>query len=141
MINQKITNYIKTVYGQRLGAVTAPTADLHFDNPFLNTLKSCGIETAFVTLYVCVVETFQPVKTDNITEHIMHSEYVEVSQKVVNAVFTCKARGKRVVAVGTTSVRSLETAAQKTKNFFLTPFPGETSILYTLAISIKLWMP
>ncbi len=109
-MNQKITNYIKTVYDQHLGAVTAPTADLHFDNPLLNTLKSCGIETAFVTLYVCGVGTFQPVKTDNITEHIMHSEYAEVSQKVVNAVLACKPRGKRVVAVGTSSVRLLETA-------------------------------
>ncbi|ATW29058.1 tRNA preQ1(34) S-adenosylmethionine ribosyltransferase-isomerase QueA [Candidatus Williamhamiltonella defendens] len=117
----------QTVYGQHLGAVAAPTAGLHFDNPLLNALKARGIETAFVTLHVGA-GTFQPVKTDNITEHVMHSEYAEVSQEVVDAVLACKARGKRVVAVGTTSVRSLETAAQKTKNSFLTPFSGETSI-------------
>lgn len=117
----------QTVYGQHLGAVAAPTAGLHFDAPLLNALKSRGIETAFVTLHVGA-GTFQPVKTEHITEHVMHSEYAQVNQEVVDAVLACKARGKKVIAVGTTSVRSLETAAQATKNALLAPFSGETSI-------------
>lgn len=119
----------QTVYSDRPGAVAAPTAGLHFDQPLLDALKNKGIELAFVTLHVGA-GTFQPVRVDNIVDHLMHAEYVEVPQKVIDAVLVCKARGKRVVAVGTTSVRSLESAAQAAlgQNKPLEPFFGDTKI-------------
>ena len=114
----------QTVYSQRLGAVAAPTAGLHFDQPLLDAIAAKGVETAYVTLHVGA-GTFQPVRVDNIEDHHMHSEWLEVSQDVVNAVAACKARGGRVVAVGTTSVRSLESAA---RDGVLKPFSGDTDI-------------
>ncbi|EIZ1352652.1 tRNA preQ1(34) S-adenosylmethionine ribosyltransferase-isomerase QueA [Vibrio vulnificus] len=119
----------QTVYNQIPGAVAAPTAGLHFDNQLLEQIKAKGAEFAYVTLHVGA-GTFQPVKVDNILEHHMHSEYAEVSQEVVDAIKTTKARGGRVIAVGTTSVRSLESAAQESlKNGTeLMPFFGDTEI-------------
>ncbi|WP_392432044.1 tRNA preQ1(34) S-adenosylmethionine ribosyltransferase-isomerase QueA [Yersinia sp. HM-2024] len=117
----------QTVYSQRLGAVAAPTAGLHFDEPMLAALREKGIEMAFVTLHVGA-GTFQPVRVETIEDHIMHSEYAEVSQEVVDAVLACKARGNRVVAVGTTSVRSLESAAKASDNGLIAPFFGDTRI-------------
>ena len=117
----------QTVYSQKPGAVAAPTAGLHFDEPLLAALREKGVETAFVTLHVGA-GTFQPVRVDSIEDHIMHSEYAEVPQDVVDAVLACKARGNRVVAVGTTSVRSLESAAQATKDALIAPFFGDTKI-------------
>ena len=105
----------QTVYNQKPGAVAAPTAGLHFDQDILETLAKKGVNTAFVTLHVGA-GTFQPVKVDNILEHKMHAEYAEVPQDVVDAIKHTKAAGKRVIAVGTTSVRSLESAAQACKN-------------------------
>lgn len=101
----------QTVYSQRPGAVAAPTAGLHFDPPLLQALRDKGIEMAFVTLHVGA-GTFQPVRVSQVEQHKMHAEYAEVSAEVVQAVLACKARGNKVVAVGTTSVRSLESAAQ-----------------------------
>lgn len=100
----------QTVYAKREGAVAAPTAGLHFDETLLSRLKVLGIQTAFVTLHVGA-GTFQPVRVDNITNHKMHSEWIEVDQNCVDAIRACRKRGGRVVAVGTTSVRSLESAA------------------------------
>ncbi|MGR2964792.1 tRNA preQ1(34) S-adenosylmethionine ribosyltransferase-isomerase QueA [Vibrio vulnificus] len=119
----------QTVYNQKPGAVAAPTAGLHFDNQLLEQIKAKGAEFAYVTLHVGA-GTFQPVKVDNILEHHMHSEYAEVSQEVVDAIKATKARGGRVIAVGTTSVRSLESAAQESlKNGTeLMPFFGDTEI-------------
>lgn len=117
----------QTVYSQRLGAVAAPTAGLHFDEPLMAALKEKGIEFAFVTLHVGA-GTFQPVRVETIEEHIMHAEYAEVPQDVVDAVLACKARGNRVVAVGTTSVRSLESAAKASENGLISPFFGDTQI-------------
>ncbi|MER3384995.1 tRNA preQ1(34) S-adenosylmethionine ribosyltransferase-isomerase QueA [Pectobacterium aroidearum] len=117
----------QTVYSQRPGAVAAPTAGLHFDEPMLAALREKGIEMAFVTLHVGA-GTFQPVRVDTIEDHIMHAEYAEVSQDVVDAVLACKARGNRVIAVGTTSVRSLESAAQASQNAPIEPFFGDTKI-------------
>jgi S-adenosylmethionine:tRNA ribosyltransferase-isomerase len=117
----------QTVYSQKPGAVAAPTAGLHFDEPLLEALRNKGIEQAFVTLHVGA-GTFQPVRVDSIEDHIMHSEYAEVPQDVVDAVLACKARGNRVIAVGTTSVRSLESAAQAAKNDLIEPFFGDTQI-------------
>ena len=102
----------QTVYNEKPGAVAAPTAGLHFDQPLLDKLKAKGVEFAYVTLHVGA-GTFQPVRVDNVLEHKMHAEYIEVSEQVVDAIAACKTRGGRVVAVGTTSVRSLESAAQQ----------------------------
>ncbi|MBM7342864.1 S-adenosylmethionine:tRNA ribosyltransferase-isomerase [Pantoea coffeiphila] len=117
----------QTVYSQKPGAVAAPTAGLHFDEPLLAALREKGIETAFVTLHVGA-GTFQPVRVDSIEDHIMHAEYAEVPQDVVDAVLACKARGNRVIAVGTTSVRSLESAAQAAGDALIAPFFGDTKI-------------
>ncbi len=117
----------QTVYSQKPGAVAAPTAGLHFDEPLLEALKAKGVEMAFVTLHVGA-GTFQPVRVENINDHIMHSEYAEVPQDVVDAVLACKARGNKVVAVGTTSVRSLESAAQASQDAPLAPFFDDTQI-------------
>ncbi|VVA48866.1 S-adenosylmethionine:tRNA ribosyltransferase-isomerase [Serratia ficaria] len=117
----------QTVYSEKPGAVAAPTAGLHFDEPLLAALRAKGIEMAFVTLHVGA-GTFQPVRVETIEEHVMHAEYAEVPQEVVDAVLACKARGKRVVAVGTTSVRSLESAANASEGALIAPFFGDTSI-------------
>ena len=117
----------QTVYSQRPGAVAAPTAGLHFDEPLLAALREKGIEMAFVTLHVGA-GTFQPVRVETIEDHIMHAEYAEVPQDVVDAVLACKARGKRVVAVGTTSVRSLESAAKASQDALIAPFFDDTKI-------------
>ncbi|ALB61886.1 S-adenosylmethionine:tRNA ribosyltransferase-isomerase [Cronobacter condimenti 1330] len=117
----------QTVYSQKPGAVAAPTAGLHFDEPLLERLRAKGIEMAFVTLHVGA-GTFQPVRAESIEDHVMHSEYAEVPQEVVDAVSAAKARGNKVVAVGTTSVRSLESAAQAAKDALIAPFFGDTQI-------------
>jgi len=119
----------QTVYNQKPGAVAAPTAGLHFDQDILEALAQKGVNTAFVTLHVGA-GTFQPVKVDNILEHKMHAEYAEVPQDVVDAIKQTKAAGKRVIAVGTTSVRSLESAAQATASSDegLQPFFDDTEI-------------
>lgn len=114
----------QTVFAERPGAVAAPTAGLHFDNEILQRLKTKGVETASVTLHVGA-GTFQPVRVSNLDDHIMHAEYVEVTPETCAAVAACKARGNRVIAVGTTSVRSLESAARSGK---LEPFYADTQL-------------
>lgn len=114
----------QTVYAQTPGAVAAPTAGLHFDETLLANLRERGVDTAFVTLHVGA-GTFQPVRADDIRDHRMHRERVEVTQAVCDAVAQAKARGSRVIAVGTTSVRCLETAARDGE---LKPFSGDTDI-------------
>ena len=119
----------QTVYNEVPGAVAAPTAGLHFDDTLMNALKDQGVSMAFVTLHVGA-GTFQPVRVQTIAEHQMHSEYIEVSQTVVDAVKATKAKGGRVIAVGTTSVRSIESAAQKAldSDELITTFYGDTDI-------------
>ncbi|MCG9737032.1 tRNA preQ1(34) S-adenosylmethionine ribosyltransferase-isomerase QueA [Shewanella insulae] len=104
----------QTVYNQSPGAVAAPTAGLHFDDGLLAALKAKGVNVAFVTLHVGA-GTFQPVRVDSILDHKMHSEWAEVPQDVVDSIKATKAAGNRVIAVGTTSVRSLESAAKASK--------------------------
>ncbi|WP_299789820.1 tRNA preQ1(34) S-adenosylmethionine ribosyltransferase-isomerase QueA [uncultured Shewanella sp.] len=116
----------QTVYNQNPGAVAAPTAGLHFDDGLLKALSDKGVDTAFVTLHVGA-GTFQPVRVDNILEHQMHSEWAEVTQEVVDKIALTKANGKRVIAVGTTSVRSLESAAKASEGE-LEPFCSDTDI-------------
>jgi S-adenosylmethionine:tRNA ribosyltransferase-isomerase len=119
----------QTVYNQRPGAVAAPTAGLHFDEKLLAALREKGVDFAFVTLHVGA-GTFQPVRVERLEDHQMHSEYAEVPAEVIDKINATRERGGRVVAVGTTSVRSLETAAQASLNAGepLSPFFGDTSI-------------
>lgn len=121
----------QTVYGEKEGAVAAPTAGLHFDEQMLADLKAKGVQIAFVTLHVGA-GTFQNMRVDNIAEHQMHSEIMDVSEQVCALVRATKAAGKRVIAVGTTSVRSLESAAQgyadANQRGEIHPYQGETSI-------------
>lgn len=114
----------QTVYAQQLGAVAAPTAGLHFDQQLLESIQSKGVQIAFVTLHVGA-GTFQPMRADNIIDHEMHSEWLQVSDEVCQQVIDTKARGGRVIAVGTTSVRCLETAARSGQ---IEPFEGDTNI-------------
>ena len=117
----------QTVYAKNPGAVAAPTAGLHFDNTLLDTIAAKGIATTTVTLHVGA-GTFQPVRNNDLSQHIMHAEYAEVSEATCKAVAACKERGGRVIAVGTTSVRSLESAAQ---SGVLKPFQDETRLFIT----------
>ncbi|MDH4561676.1 tRNA preQ1(34) S-adenosylmethionine ribosyltransferase-isomerase QueA [Pseudomonas sp. BN411] len=114
----------QTVYARHAGAVAAPTAGLHFDQALLDAVAAKGVESAFVTLHVGA-GTFQPVRVERIEDHHMHHEWLEVGQDVVDAVAACRARGGRVIAVGTTSVRSLESAARDGQ---LKAFSGDTDI-------------
>ncbi|CAH1042004.1 tRNA preQ1(34) S-adenosylmethionine ribosyltransferase-isomerase QueA [Halomonas sp. TD01] len=117
----------QTVYARRDGAVAAPTAGLHFDQPLLDALAEKGINSAFVTLHVGA-GTFQPVRVDNILEHHMHSEWIEVSEDACQKVRDTQAAGKRVIAVGTTSVRCLESACLKSNDGQIAPYSGDTDI-------------
>ncbi len=101
----------QTVFARHEGAVAAPTAGLHFDDELLSTLEEKGINHCFVTLHVGA-GTFQPVKADEITDHKMHSEYFEINQATVDQINQTKANGGRIIAVGTTAVRSIESAAK-----------------------------
>lgn len=101
----------QTVYARNPGAAAAPTAGLHFDGPLLAKLRDKGVKTAHVTLHVGA-GTFQPVKVDKVEEHKMHSEWIDVSQETVDLIRQTRAQGGRVVCVGTTSLRSLESASQ-----------------------------
>ena len=117
----------QTVYADRLGAVAAPTAGLHFDNKLLEEIKKKGIKSDFVTLHVGA-GTFAPIRVDDINEHQMHSEWFSVPQSVVDLVTGTRNKGGRVIAVGTTSVRCLESASQKGE---LEAQSGETDIFIT----------
>lgn len=129
----------QTVYSEKPGAVAAPTAGLHFDDALLEKIKAKGIELAFVTLHVGA-GTFQPVRVDEIKDHVMHAEYVEVTEEVAEQIKRTKANGGRVVAVGTTSVRSLESAAKAAleQGEIIAPFYGDTSIFITPGYQFEL---
>ena len=121
----------QTVFAAKPGAVAAPTAALHFDEAVLAALQARGVQRAAVTLHVGA-GTFQPVRADNITEHRMHSEWFEVSATTVAAIAATKAAGGRVVAVGTTTLRALESAARASAaTGALAPFTGDTDIFIT----------
>jgi len=120
------TDY-QTLYARYPGAVAAPTAGLHFDAELLESIQTQGVESAFVTLHVGA-GTFQPVRVERLEDHVMHAEYVEVDQAVCDAVAATRERGGRVVAVGTTVVRSLESAAQSGK---LMPMRDDTRMFIT----------
>jgi S-adenosylmethionine:tRNA ribosyltransferase-isomerase len=120
----------QTVFARAPGAVAAPTAALHFDEGVLAALAARGVQTASVTLHVGA-GTFQPVKTENIAEHHMHSEWYEVPETTQQAIAECKARGGKVIAVGTTTVRTLESWAK------FGQASGDTEILITPGFEFK----
>lgn len=117
----------QTIYAREPGAVAAPTAGLHFDDEILARCKSKGVESTFVTLHVGA-GTFQNIRVDDLQQHRMHAERISVSAEACDAIAATKARGGRVVAVGTTVVRTLESAAQSGT---LQPYEGETRLFIT----------
>jgi S-adenosylmethionine:tRNA ribosyltransferase-isomerase len=117
----------QTVYAREPGAVAAPTAGLHFDPAMLAALAEVGVSQAFVTLHVGA-GTFQPVKTDDLTRHRMHREHYSIPRGTVDAIEAARARGGRVLAVGTTSLRALESAAVAGR---VTAGAGETTLFVT----------
>ncbi|WP_333878788.1 tRNA preQ1(34) S-adenosylmethionine ribosyltransferase-isomerase QueA [Methylobacter sp.] len=122
-----LTRY-QTVFAREAGAVAAPTAGLHFNQAMMEKLKDKGVQTAFVTLHVGS-GTFQPVRVEDLSEHLMHKEYFAVLPETVTAVHQVRARGGRVIAIGTTAVRALESASKSGQleagfgdtNLFITP--------------------
>jgi len=123
----------QTVFAREQGAVAAPTAGLHFDEAMLATLRAKGVNIAYVTLHVGA-GTFQPVRAENVEEHVMHSERYTVPQATVDAIRQAKAKGGRVVSVGTTSLRALESAAAGGE---LKAGSGETKIFITPGYRFK----
>ena len=124
----------QTVYAKHAGAVAAPTAGLHFDEAMLATLKAKHINIAYVTLHVGA-GTFQPVRVDNVEDHIMHSEIYHISAETVAMIEATKTKGGKVIAVGTTSLRALESAARYGK---LPAGQGETNIFITPGFQFKI---
>ena len=120
----------QTVFAKNPGAVAAPTAALHFDDALLAAIKARGVRRAFVTLHVGA-GTFQPVKTESLADHVMHRERYHVPPETVQAIADCRARGGRVVAVGTTSVRTLESWAASGEP------SGDTGIFITPGFGFK----
>jgi S-adenosylmethionine:tRNA ribosyltransferase-isomerase len=121
----------QTVFAKNPGAVAAPTAALHFDEALLSQLDAMGVHRAHVTLHVGA-GTFQPVKTENLSEHKMHSEWYNVPVATVEAIAACKARGGRIIAVGTTTVRTLESWARSGQ------VTGDTQIFITPGFQFQL---
>lgn len=114
----------QTVYAREPGAIAAPTAGLHFSEPLLSSLNAQGFESAFITLHVGA-GTFAPLRVDKLEQHTMHREFASVTPAVCAQINQTRARGGRIIAVGTTSARALETAS---RNGTLLPFQGETDI-------------
>ncbi|MGZ8183469.1 MAG: tRNA preQ1(34) S-adenosylmethionine ribosyltransferase-isomerase QueA [Methylobacter sp.] len=123
----------QTVFAREVGAVAAPTAGLHFDQAMMEKLKAKGVQSAFVTLHVGS-GTFQPVRVENLSEHLMHKEYFAVLPEAVAAVQQAKARGGRVVAIGTTAVRALESASKSGR---LEAGFGDTDLFITPGYQFK----
>ena len=117
----------QTVFSKELGAVAAPTAGLHFDEAILAKIAEKGVDFGYVTLHVGS-GTFQPVREENLDDHIMHKEWLTVDQAVVDKIKATKQAGGRVIAVGTTAMRSLESAARTGE---LKPFVGDTDLFIT----------
>lgn len=117
----------QTVFATKPGAVAAPTAGLHYDEALISKLKEKGVKFAHVTLHVGA-GTYQPLRVESIDEHVMHSEYIEVDQDVCDLILETKRQGKQVLAVGTTVIRTLESAAAKSTRSLIEPFSGETDI-------------
>jgi S-adenosylmethionine:tRNA ribosyltransferase-isomerase len=123
----------QTVYAREAGAVAAPTAGLHFDKALLETLRRRGINTGFITLHIGL-DTFRPVRCEDIDKHVMHTEHLQVSATLCQQVRAAQDGGGRVVAVGTTVVRALETAACQGR---IQPFKGDTHLYITPGYSFR----
>jgi S-adenosylmethionine:tRNA ribosyltransferase-isomerase len=127
----------QTVYAEKPGAVAAPTAGLHFDEKMLQQLSEKGIEQIHVTLHVGA-GTFQPVRVDDLNDHHMHKEWIELTKENCEKINKAKEQGRRIIAVGTTSVRCLESAALfSNKEGRLEPYQGETDIFITPGYEFK----
>jgi len=130
-MNPEDVSRYQTVFAKHPGAAAAPTAALHFDDALLSRLRDMGVERASVTLHVGA-GTFSPVKTENIAEHRMHSEWYSIPSATVQAIADCQARGGRLVAVGTTTVRTLESWALTGQ------LEGDTAIFITPGFEFQL---
>lgn len=133
-------NRYQTVYAKNKGSVAAPTAGLHFTKELLKEIEDKGVNIAYVTLHVSL-GTFRPVKVDNIEEHHMHTEEYHIPKDVCDKVNSAKENGKKVICVGTTSVRSIESAAvydEKLGRYVLKPYDGETDIFIYPGYKYKL---
>ena len=117
----------QTVYAREPGAVAAPTAGLHFDEPILAALRERGATIASITLHVGA-GTFQPVRVDNVADHVMHAEWYRIGEETVAAIAQARARGGRVIAVGTTALRALESAAAASPDGALRAGSAETRL-------------
>jgi S-adenosylmethionine:tRNA ribosyltransferase-isomerase len=126
----------QTVFAETEGAVAAPTAGLHYDEELLTRIRDKGVRIETVTLHVGA-GTYQPVRVETIDQHQMHSEYIEVSEAVCEAIKTTKASGNKVIAVGTTVVRSLETAARAAGAELIAPYTGDTDIFIYPGFNFK----
>lgn len=113
----KLKDY-QTIFANKIGSVAAPTAGLHFTKTLINKLKKQGLQIEYITLHVGL-GTFAPVKTKNITKHKLHSEWVEIGKRTANRLNAAKKSGKKIIAVGTTSIRALEALTQKQKNKYI----------------------
>lgn len=129
-INPVLASRYQTVYAKKEGAVAAPTAGLHFTPELLESLKNKGVEIEKITLHTGL-GTFQPIKAETVDEHEIHEEYCEISKKTADEIFNTKRRGGQVVAVGTTTVRALETCEGK-------PFSGDTNIFIYPGFQFKI---
>ena len=123
----------QTVFAKQQGAVAAPTAGLHFDERIMQQIQDKNIATTFVTLHVGS-GTFQPVRVEKLADHVMHSEYFKVTDETVNAIKTTRNNGGRVIAIGTTAVRALESAS---KEGYLQPGFGDTNLFITPGYDFK----
>ena len=123
----------QTVFAKEAGAVAAPTAGLHFDQVMMEKIEAKNVQTAFVTLHVGS-GTFQPVRVENLSEHLMHKEYFAVLPETVAAVAQARARGGRVIAIGTTAVRALESASSSGQ---LVAGFGDTDLFITPGYQFK----
>lgn len=123
----------QTIFAEQSGAVAAPTAGLHFDKAMMTKIQAQGIAIAFITLHVAS-GTFQPVRAENLKEHIMHKEYFDVPKATVDAVEQAKSRGGRIIAIGTTAMRSLESAS---RNGYLEVSRGDTDLFITPGYAFK----
>ncbi|MGL5876988.1 MAG: tRNA preQ1(34) S-adenosylmethionine ribosyltransferase-isomerase QueA, partial [Xenococcaceae cyanobacterium] len=123
--NQSHSSQYQTVYADPPGSIAAPTAGLHFTEELFQKLEAKGISSAYVTLHVGI-GTFRPVEVENITEHIMHQEWVEIPQATTELIAQTKANGGKIIAVGTTAARSLESLA--TEKQLLSAFRDKTDL-------------
>lgn len=133
--NSELNKQYQTIYAKNEGSVAAPTAGLHFTPELIEKIKAKGVKFAEVTLHVGL-GTFQPVKTEKIEEHKMHSEWVELSEETANLINQAKAEGRRVVVVGTTTARTLEGIYQKFSS--LKPYSGDINIFITPGFQFKI---